>query len=205
MKARFLRHKKHFFFVVAAFLAVLFFYQALPFVSSIFPLSQSFDPKITRHEFNKPTGREPDTLLRLSSIQKPKIVILWSLGCMPCFQMLAVLNKMSAYFVEKDVEIVPILISPDRNRPSVYWGHVVVYLARAARQGASWQTLFPNLTPYYDADGSVLPALDLKGTPTLLCLNQKGRIISRMEGFQNWQTPEGKENLDALVEKMKIS
>ena len=189
--------------VAAALLAVVLLYQAAPFVSTIMPRTSTFDLRIMRHELDKETGKEPDIALKLSDIEKPKIVVLWTLGCVPCFQMLATLNKMADTFAENEVEIVPVLMSHDRTRPAVYWGHAVVYLARAVKRGATWKTLFPKLVPYYDSEGLVFQSLELSGTPTLLCLSANNRLVARKEGFQNWETEAGKAELDALLKKMK--
>ena len=86
--------------MAAALLAVVLLYQAAPFVSTIMPRTSTFDLRIMRHELDKETGKEPDIALKLSDIEKPKIVVLWTLGCVPCFQMLATLNKMADTFAE---------------------------------------------------------------------------------------------------------
>ncbi|WP_031934536.1 hypothetical protein [Candidatus Hepatobacter penaei] len=167
--------------------------------------SPHFDITIARHDFGK--KESSDTLVRLSSFKKPKIVILWTLGCVPCLKFLMICNKMAMDFKEKGIDIIPILISHNVSSPQVLWGHAVVYLARLIQKNTytqpTWQVLFPHLTPYYDMEGNVFSALKVTGTPTILFLDKKNRILEKREGFQNWQVPSEKEALYTLLDRMK--
>jgi len=192
---------KRFFYWGAACVALLYAsYQLLPVVSSLFKADDVFRIQVAKHGFGE-GGQEP--LVSLGDIDKPKIVILWTLGCLPCFQTLIKLNKLSELIRDKGVEIMPIYISYTKERPEVRWGSVVVYFERSIRQGLSWKKLFPHLTPYYDSLGKVFSAIDVKATPLILFLGKKNKIIYRKEGLQNWDKPEGEKELLEMIEKIK--
>ena len=175
------------------------------------------DLTLARHEFEQKeqsdgqmraeSSSDEDPLVRLSDIDKPKILVFWTLGCIPCLKFLIVCNKLTSLFQEKGVEIMPVLISHNSDQPVVFWGHAVVYLARLIQKNTfsqpSWKALFPNLTPYYDAKGVFFSTFKIMGTPFIVFLDRKNRVIEQREGFQNWQDPAERAKLDALLQKMK--
>lgn len=161
---------------------------------------------IARHEFDQKDAQE-DPLISLSSIPKPKILVNWTLGCIPCLKFLIICNKMKDFFDEQGVEFLPILVSHQSAQPIVLWGYAVVYLTGLLQKNtlsrSPWQVLFPKLTPYYDAQGQAHSTFKFVATPSIVFLNKKNQVIARKEGLQNWQDPKERAKLNELIAKMK--
>ena len=161
---------------------------------------------VARHGFGQ-KDLQGDPLVSLASIQEPKILIFWTLGCIPCLKFLITCNKMKDFFDEQGVAIIPILISHNSTQPVVLWGHAVVYLTGLIQKNAlsqsPWQVLFSKLTPHYDAQGQVFSHFKIVGTPSIVFVNKKNKIIAQKEGLQDWQTSEGRAALNDLIAKMK--
>jgi thiol-disulfide isomerase/thioredoxin len=161
---------------------------------------------VARHEFDQKDAQE-DPLVYLSSIPKPKILVCWTLGCIPCLKFLIICNKMKDFFDEQGIEILPLLISHHSNQPVVLWGYAVVYLTGLIQKNtlsrSPWQVLFPKLTPYYDAQGQIFSKFKVAGTPFTVFLNKKNQVVAHKEGLQNWQDPKERAKLDELIAQMK--
>lgn len=190
--------------LVLVAMALTFYYTRLQGASTAQPdLGQwkVLTPK-PANENAKSYGDDP---VLLSNIPGPKVVMLWSLGCLPCIKSLLLFEKMHAFFDQKGVKVVPILISHQRDRPAVYWGSAVVFLSQSLKKGATWKEIFPHLTPYYDGEGKAFELIDIQSTPTFLYLSKTGKIVEKQEGFQDWQSAGGREVLDKLLDRLKAA
>ena len=167
-------------------------------LQSVFFPNRIAGMEMARHE----EGPSDDPRVRIGDIEGPKIVVVWTLGCMPCLKTLLLLNKLDYKLKERGVSVVPLLVSADQRQSQIFWGITVVYFSRYVKPGATWKTIFPLLTPYYDVEGQIYDYIDVTSVPTILFMNSKNQIVQKMNGFQDWSAEEGSKALDNLHDKI---
>jgi thiol-disulfide isomerase/thioredoxin len=140
-------------------------------------------------------------MVTLQDIEGPKVVVLWSLTCVPCIKLLMALQGFEKEMIKRGIQVVPLLISSDMQQPKVYWQTVVYFLAKSLK-GGSWQTYFSKLTPYYDSAGKVFDYMRIHATPTILFLSKTNQVVERREGMQDWSSVQGNADFMALLDKL---
>jgi len=140
-------------------------------------------------------------MVTLADIEGPKIVVLWSLTCVPCIKLLVALQGFEKEMVSRGIKVVPLLISSNMQQPQVYWQTVVYFLAKSLK-GGSWQTYFSKLTPYYDSAGKVFDYMRVQATPTILLLSKTNQVVERKEGMQDWSSVQGNAELMMLLDTL---
>jgi hypothetical protein len=151
------------------------------------------------YEVEKKDPKSPDSKESLASFGKPTMLILWTIGCMPCFNELILINELAPKIRAQGGEVAPILLSPQ-------WGGAVAFLSHMSRRGGAnqektWRDLFPHLPSYYDFEGKVSTYFGVQRVPLVVFLDASGKEIERYEGFKKWNEPE---NMKILSEHLKI-
>lgn len=113
----------------------------------------------------------PDGTYITSSEMKGKIVLLdfWFIGCVPCYEKMEYLGKVSAHYKNrKDV----VVITVDVEQGDKFSDFQKTYKR------------FPsNLIHVFDSAGMLAKELNLKGYPTELILDKSGKIKHQVVGF----------------------
>ncbi len=144
--------------------------------------------KIALYDGNKLDQRQPDAEIEMGSIQKPTVLVLWTLGCGPCLKELALLNKLAKQIRDSGGEVVSVLLAPD-------WAPAVSFLAKAGRR---WNEVFGNLPTYYDRHGHIQKALDVRAAPMIVFLDASGAVLESQTGSYPW-------TFEEIQEKLKMS
>ncbi len=105
------------------------------------------------------------------------LVNVWATWCPPCVVEMPALDRLQAQLGKEGVSV--LAVSQDRGG----LGTVVPYFA--SRQLRS-------LAPYSDAKGYLADALGVRGLPTSFLVDPQGRIVGKMEGPAEWDSPDGK-------------
>jgi len=159
------------------------------------PASQSIrDIRFARKASEATDDRLPDPTLTFKEFEgKPLVVVLWRVGCAPCLQELALMNRLEPELGKEGVVVLPILTDTQ-------WGRVVAFLTHMSRHSKkghtqTWQDIFPNLPPYYDAGSQVVEHFGVKVVPTVIFFNKKHQETHRHTGVMSWKSPEGMQEL----------
>lgn len=125
---------------------------------------------------------------------KGKVVLvnLWATWCGPCKTEMPTLNALQAEMGGEDFEVVA--ISLDRRGPE------------AARQFLDLQEL-ENIALYNDRSGRILGKLAMygnfavRGLPATLLVDRNSKVVGRLIGPAEWDTPEAKALLRHFIEE----
>lgn len=149
--------------------------------------------KLARRDIS---ASKKDPEVNISQIGGAKLVLVWKLGSIESIKALLSLDRARNLFQETGVTVVPVLVSHDPDRPLVQWASAVVYLAQGVQRGASWSSLFPSLTPFYDAQGLVLKSTQFSAYPQLIFLNKNNTVVETYDASKSMIS------ISALKEKL---
>lgn len=115
---------------------------------------------------------EPMTLADFRG--KVVVLNLWATWCPPCRREMPTLDRLQAELGGDDFEVVALSI--DRAGPEV----VREFFAEEGIE---------QLALYIDTSARALPRLEIRGLPTTLVLDARGRELARLVGEADWATP----------------
>lgn len=120
------------------------------------------------------------------STYQGRVVLLnfWATWCAPCLREMPALDRLQAALGGKDFKVVT--ASVDRGGASV---------AGPWLKGKGLK----NLPVILDPKNKLFRALGGVGMPTTWLLDRKGRIIGKLEGAAEWDSPEAKEFLRTVI------
>ncbi len=112
------------------------------------------------------------------------VVNLWATWCGPCVEELPTLAALAGQIQSFGGLVLPISIDTNGAQavPPFYALHRI-----------------PNLPVLLDPDGDNLDILDTDGVPITLVINPEGRLVARLEGAANWNTPRIRTFLQSLL------
>jgi thiol-disulfide isomerase/thioredoxin len=113
---------------------------------------------------------------------KPVLINLWASWCAPCIKEMPSLAKLQQDYAAKGLVVVT--ISEDDTM-----GDALAFFKKAA---------ITNLTPYFDKGHGVWTALQTRGLPTTVLVTREGKMVQRIEGPVDWQSPK----VTAIVEEI---
>lgn len=115
-----------------------------------------------------------------------KVVLLnfWATWCPPCLREMPSLDRLQAA-LGGDVFTV-VALSQDRGGREL----VAPFLEKRG---------LANLAPYVDPTGAAAAAFGVTGLPTTILIDARGREIGRLTGAAEWDTPEAKALIRAVV------
>ena len=108
----------------------------------------------------------------------------WASWCAPCKEEVPTLAKLQGAYAAQPVKIVTLSVDKDDDLPK----------ARAMIEANPPLSLYRD--PAYRMAFSLQPAL--KGFPTTIVFDRKGREVARLEGAADWSSPQAR----ALVERL---
>ena len=103
------------------------------------------------------------------------IINFWASWCGPCIKELVFLDRLQGDFARQSLSV--LAISEDKDG------------IPAARQFLTRQKL-TYLKPLADPGGAVANAVAVRGLPTSLIIDRKGRLVMRLEGPYEWDNPQ---------------
>ena len=104
---------------------------------------------------------------------KPVIVNLWATWCQPCLKEMPSLDRLQS---ELDGKLAIAAVSEDR--------------AGAERVGPFVAGMgLQKLKIYLDPKADLGHALEVRGLPTSIVVDAKGRVVGRVEGAAEWDSP----------------
>jgi thiol-disulfide isomerase/thioredoxin len=104
---------------------------------------------------------------------KPVLVNLWATWCEPCLREMPSLERLQLRLGER---IAVIAVSEDRGGSKV----VEPFIAKLALK---------SVKPYIDPKNAVGHAFEVRGLPTSLLIDREGRVLGRVEGGAEWDSP----------------
>ena len=99
----------------------------------------------------------------------------WATWCAPCIKEMPSLDKLQEKFDSDDFQVVA--VNEDRGGSKVAGPFL-------KKLGA------PNLDIFVDDKMKLMRALKVRGLPTSFFLDRKGRVVGKLVGFVEWDTPE---------------
>jgi thiol-disulfide isomerase/thioredoxin len=103
---------------------------------------------------------------------KPVVVNLWATWCQPCLKEMPSLDRLQA---ELDGKLAVVAVSEDR--------------AGAKRVGPFVAALgLRKLTIYLDPKSDLVHAFNVRGLPTSIVIDARGRVLGRVEGAADWDS-----------------
>ncbi len=108
---------------------------------------------------------------------KGKVVLVnfWATWCAPCVREMPGIDKLQAKLGGKDFTVVA--VNEDR-------GGVASAKPFLKKLGTT------NLALYVDSKMAMMRAFKVRGLPTSFLLDREGRIVGKLEGIAEWDTPE---------------
>lgn len=116
---------------------------------------------------------------------KPAVVNLWATWCQPCLKEMPSLDRLQARFAGR---LVVAAISEDRTGGKV----VVPFVAEMGLK---------NLKVYLDPKSAVGHAFALRGLPTSIVIDARGRVVGKVEGPAEWDSDKMVGILEPLLDK----
>ena len=99
----------------------------------------------------------------------------WATWCAPCIKEMPSLDKLQAKFSSDDFQVVA--VNEDRGGANV----AASFLQKLGTM---------NLSVFADDKMKLMRALNVRGLPTSFLLDRKGRIVGKLVGVAEWDTPE---------------
>ena len=129
---------------------------------------------VTPRDFTLETLETTQASLTLSEL-KGKAVLLnfWATWCPPCRDEMPSMEALYQRYKDSGLEIVAVNVREDSARVQAFM--------------ASYRLSFPAVL---DADGRVSTVYGVRALPTSFLINKEGKIVARLVGFSNWDTPE---------------
>ena len=115
---------------------------------------------------------------------KPLIVNLWATWCQPCVREMPSLQRLQAQF---DGKLVVAAVSEDRGGAKL----VTPFIAEHDLK---------KLKVYLDPKSELGHAFEVRGLPTSIVINAKGRVVGRLEGAAEWDSDKILSVLKPLIE-----
>jgi thiol-disulfide isomerase/thioredoxin len=148
------------------------------------PASAAGDEKMQLGEFIPVTPPQPAPEVAFTDaagkpaslgnfIGKPAVVNLWATWCGPCIKEMPSLDRLQAQFAGRLV-VAP--ISEDHAGAKL----VNPFVAKLNLM---------HLKVYLDPQNTVARALKVRGLPTSIVLDAKGRVVGEVEGAAEWDSP----------------
>lgn len=118
---------------------------------------------------------------------KGQVVLLnvWASWCAPCKEEMPTLAKLQAAYAAQPVKVVTLSVDNDNALP------------KAQAMIAANPPLSLYRDPAFRMAFSVQPAL--KGFPTTLIFDRKGREVARLEGAADWSSPQARQLVERLL------
>ena len=117
---------------------------------------------------------------RLSDYQGQVLIVnFWASWCVPCREEIPAMNRANALLKENNVQMLAINYGEDSST-------VLDFLQQTPIE----------FTVLLDTDNRISKAWDIKVMPTTLILNSRGKIIERVLGPRDWDSP-------AMIERIK--
>ena len=115
------------------------------------------------------------------------LINFWATWCYPCVKEMTDFDRLAAHFKGKPFKI--ITLSHDNK------GFPVV-------ESFFKQKNITHLDPYFDKGALLSHAFQIRGLPTTILLDARGRELGRMEGPAPWDSPEA---IDLIQKALKKS
>lgn len=112
------------------------------------------------------------------------LVNFWATWCIPCVKEMPSLGRLQAALGGRDFSV--IAISIDRGGKAT----VEPWLERNG---------IHNLKPYFDPDSRAAFAFRASDLPSSVLIDRKGRVVGRLVGPAEWDAPEAKALVEALI------
>ena len=106
------------------------------------------------------------------------VVNFWATWCAPCVREMPGIDKLQAKLGGKDFTVVA--VNEDR-------GGVASAKQFLEKLGTT------NLALYVDSKMAMMRAFKVRGLPTSFLLDREGRIVGKLEGIAEWDTPEAED------------
>jgi len=103
---------------------------------------------------------------------KPVVVNLWATWCMPCLKEMPSLDRLQ---VQLDDKLIVAAVSEDRGGAQ----RVGPFVAAMGLQ---------KLKIYLDPQSDVAHAFNVRGLPTSIVIDAKGRVVGRVQGAAEWDS-----------------
>ncbi len=114
---------------------------------------------------------------------KPVVVNLWATWCQPCLKEMPSLNQLQATYPGK---LVVAAVSEDRGGGKL----VVPFVAAMGLK---------DLKIYLDPKSDAVHAFHVRGLPTSIVIDAKGKVVGRVEGAAEWDSPAIRAVLEPLM------
>ena len=111
------------------------------------------------------------------------LVNLWATWCEPCVREMPSLERMQARLGDK---ITVVAISEDRGGSKA----VEPFIGKLGLQ---------SVKTYLDPKSAVERAFEVQGLPTSFLIDRKGRVLGRVEGAAEWDSPKLLETLESFL------
>lgn len=109
------------------------------------------------------------------------LINFWATWCAPCVREMPGLDKLQAKLGGEDFLV--LAVNEDRGGASV----AKPFLEKLGLK---------NLALYLDSKTALMRALKVRGLPTSFLMDREGRVVGKLEGIAEWDTPE----VEALIQ-----
>lgn len=160
---------------LVALIVVISIEIATPVMGEDGPLPVNYDPLTPTAlppglSFEDTEGRRQDFS---AFAGKAVVVNFWATWCAPCVREMPQLDALAG---RDPARLAVVALSQDRDRALVTGFYARLQLR--------------NLAPYLDPAGAIARQFAVRGLPTSLLIDPQGRLVGRLEGYADWQTPE---------------
>jgi len=109
----------------------------------------------------------------------------WASWCAPCKEEMPTLARLQAAYAAQPVKVVTLSVDDDKALP------------KAQAMIAANPPLSLYRDPAYRMAFSLTPAL--KGFPTTVIFDRRGREVARLEGAADWSSPQARQLVERLL------
>jgi thiol-disulfide isomerase/thioredoxin len=113
----------------------------------------------------------------------PVLVNLWATWCEPCLREMPSLERLQSHLGER---IAVVAVSEDRGGSKI----VEPFIAKLGLK---------SVKNYLDPNSTVGKAFEVRGLPTSLLIDRDGRVLGRVEGAADWDSPKIRGILEPLL------
>ena len=150
------------------------------------PLAPGVPPVVTSEELAALRFADRDGKPLALTAFTGKVVLLdyWATWCAPCVAEFPVLDRLEAEFGQRGLAVVAVSIDrTGRETVDPFW----------ARLGLK------NFTPYFDGQQSGPDLLKLRGVPTAVLIDKRGKPVELFEGSTDWDAAAFRSTLSQLL------
>ena len=145
-----------------------------------------FDTSIAFHDFTFKTAFDKD--ITLDNLKGQWVVLnFWATWCPPCLVEMPSLQALQDKIGGQGIQVMA--VSLDRNMNG-----------EKLRKFMDKNDFGP-VAAFYDADGTVMRTLNLKGLPTTYILAPNGRVFSVFEGDADWTSEDALAFIQSLIDR----